>query len=200
MDPPTLGYIQENYVDSLLTEKLIHSTAHALSYHRSAGFFNLPLTDCASPRALWETTLLVPSTCAMETPSYRLQTPRRQPPPPLNFDNATTFWRTSTLSRHDSQTLLYDLPSATISPPTSPQSMGTPTSPASTVRIQIRNGRPTPPPSTRNRSQTPTGVATNDLEKFAEQCRSWSGYRPFLGLSHSLLSGITIRMNKRDSQ
>ncbi|KAL9711544.1 hypothetical protein Ac2012v2_004615 [Leucoagaricus gongylophorus] len=109
----------------------------------------------------------------METPSYRLQTPRRQPPPPLNFDNATTFWRTSTLSRHDSQTLLYDLPSATISPPTSPQSMGTPTSPASTVRIQIRNGRPTPPPSTRNRSQTPTGVATNDLEKFAEQCRSW---------------------------
>ncbi|KAF5351870.1 hypothetical protein D9756_007579 [Leucocoprinus leucothites] len=110
----------------------------------------------------------------MAGPSYRLQSPRpRQPPAPLNFDS-TTFRPTSTVSSHrDSQTLLYDLPSATISPPISPQSVGTPASPTFTTRSQIRSGRPTPPPNARNRSQTPIGIAPNDLEKFAEQCRAW---------------------------
>lgn len=135
----------------------------------------------------------------MEAPSYRLQTPRRQPPPPLSLNNTTAFWRTSTASHRESQTLLYDLPSATISPPTSPQSVVTPTSPASAGRPQIRNGRPAPP-GTRTRSQTPIGVAPNDLEKFAEQCRSWSGHLPFPKLSHSLLSGITVRTNKQDTR
>lgn len=37
----------------------------------------------------------------------------------------------------------------------------------------MRNGRPTPPPSARNRSATPSRVGTNDLEQFAEHCRSW---------------------------
>ncbi|KAJ3560737.1 hypothetical protein NP233_g10639 [Leucocoprinus birnbaumii] len=111
----------------------------------------------------------------MAGPSYRLQAPRpRQAPPPLNFDS-TTFRPTSTVSSHrDSQTLLYDLPSATISPPNSrPQSARTPTSPTFTARSPIRNGRPTPPPGAQKRSQTPIGIAPNDLEKFVEQCRAW---------------------------
>jgi len=149
--------------------------------------------------ALRENIALVSSPCAMEAPSYRLQTPRRQPPPPLSLNNTTAFWRTSTVSHRESQTLLYDLPSATISPPTSPQSVVTPTSPASAGRPQIRNGRPAPP-GTRTRSQTPIGVAPNDLEKFAEQCRSWSDHLPFPKLSHSLLSGITVRTNKQDTR
>ncbi|KZP18722.1 hypothetical protein FIBSPDRAFT_745069 [Athelia psychrophila] len=33
--------------------------------------------------------------------------------------------------------------------------------------------RPTPPPSARNRSATPQGVAHSDLEKFSDQCRLW---------------------------
>lgn len=117
----------------------------------------------------------------MAGPSYRLETPRpRRPPAPLNFES-TTFRPTSTVSSHrDSQTLLYDLPSATISPPTSPTSLYTrptslytPTSPSFNGRSQTRSGRPTPPPNSRNRSQTPVGIAPNDLEKFAEQCRAW---------------------------
>ncbi|KXN91024.1 hypothetical protein AN958_03091 [Leucoagaricus sp. SymC.cos] len=107
----------------------------------------------------------------MAVSSYRLQAPRpRQPPSPLNLDS-TTFRPTSTVSSHrHSQTLLYDLPSATISPPLSPQSAGIPSSPTFTNRPR---GRPTPPPSARNRSQTPIGIAPSDLEKFAEQCRAW---------------------------
>ncbi|KAF5370731.1 hypothetical protein D9758_001932 [Tetrapyrgos nigripes] len=49
-------------------------------------------------------------------------------------------------------TLLYDLPST--SPPTSP-----PTSPRT--------------PRSRRRSLTPSGIAANDLERFAEYCRAW---------------------------
>ncbi|KAH9485115.1 hypothetical protein JR316_0002022 [Psilocybe cubensis] len=116
----------------------------------------------------------------MSGPSYRLQAPRpRRPPSPLNFDNS--FKPTSVVSTfHDSQTLLYDLPS-TVSmspPPTSPRSGGrviSPTSPSFPGRSSRgpRNGRPTPPPSSRNRSATPLGVAPSELESFAEYCRAW---------------------------
>lgn len=110
----------------------------------------------------------------MSGPSYLLQTPRpRQIPSPLNFDSST-FRPSSALSSHrDSQTLLYDLPSATISPPASPRTLISPSSPSFPGNSQIRNGRPTPPPGGLNRSQTPIGIAPNDLEKFAENCRSW---------------------------
>ena len=116
----------------------------------------------------------------MASSSYRLQTPRpRQPPPPLSFDNS--FQPSSVVSAHDPQTLLYDLPSTTsISPPTSPRStrrMVSPGSPSFSGRSRgVRNGRPTPPPSRRNRSTTPLGVTPNELEQFAEYCRSWYDY------------------------
>lgn len=83
------------------------------------------------------------------------------------------------MSNHlDSQTLLYDLPStASMSPPTSPRSVGrmiSPTSPSFPGRSTgPRNGRPTPPPGSRNRSQTPSGVPSSELEQFAEYCRAW---------------------------
>ena len=111
----------------------------------------------------------------MASSSYPLQTPRpRQPPSPLNFDKS--FQPKSVVSAHDPQTLLYDLPStASISPPTSPRStrrMVSPGSPSFSGRSP-GNGRPTPPPSRRNRSATPLGVTPNELEQFAEYCRSW---------------------------
>ncbi|KAF8904453.1 hypothetical protein CPB84DRAFT_1773085 [Gymnopilus junonius] len=114
----------------------------------------------------------------MSGSSYRLQTPRpRQPPSPLNFDNS--FKPSSVLSSHqDSETLLYDLPSTiSMSPPTSPKPVGrinSPTSPSFTSRSRgHRSGRPTPPPSGRNRSATPSAVAASELEQFAEYCRAW---------------------------
>ncbi|KAF8973099.1 hypothetical protein BDZ97DRAFT_1649050 [Flammula alnicola] len=115
----------------------------------------------------------------MSGSSYRLQAPRpRQVPSPLNFDNS--FKPSSVASSHyDSQTLLYDLPSTTSMspPPTSPRSAGrmiSPSSPSFPGRsMGTRNGRPTPPPSSRNRSATPSRVASSDLELFAEYCRSW---------------------------
>ncbi|KAF8160786.1 hypothetical protein B0H34DRAFT_672899 [Crassisporium funariophilum] len=114
----------------------------------------------------------------MSGSSYRLQASRpRQPPSPLNFDNS--FKPTSVISsQNDAQTLLYDLPSTTsMSPPTSPRSGGriiSPTSPSFSGRSRgMRNGRPTPPPSSRNRSTTPLGAAPSELEQFAEYCRSW---------------------------
>ena len=114
----------------------------------------------------------------MSGSSYRLQTPRpRQAPSPLTFDNS--YKAPSVISsHHDSQTLLYDLPSTTsMSPPTSPRSAGrilSPTSPSFPSRSRgTRNGRPTPPPSGRNRSATPSGAAASDLESFAEHCRAW---------------------------
>lgn len=114
----------------------------------------------------------------MSGSSYRLQTPRpRQPPSPLHFDNS--FKPSSVVSNnHDSQTLLYDLPSSVnMSPPTSPRSVGrmnSPSSPSFSGRSRgPRSGRPTPPPSSRNRSATPLGVAPSELELFAEYCRAW---------------------------
>ncbi|KIM69046.1 hypothetical protein SCLCIDRAFT_812765 [Scleroderma citrinum Foug A] len=111
----------------------------------------------------------------MSGSAYRLETPRtRPPPPPLRSPRSTSVSITT-------QTLLYDLPSATsaMSPPTSPRKSGftSPTSPtfASGRSRGRRTGRPgpTPPPSARNRSATPLGVSQNDLEKFAEHCRAW---------------------------
>jgi len=109
--------------------------------------------------------------------SYRLQTPRRQPPTPLHFDKPS-FTSPPVPNAQGSQTLLYDLPSTTsMSPPTSPQSKSwliSPTSP--TFPGRSRPGRhvgPTPPPSARNRSATPSGVAPSELETFAVHCRAW---------------------------
>ncbi|KAF9529205.1 hypothetical protein CPB83DRAFT_812470 [Crepidotus variabilis] len=111
--------------------------------------------------------------------SYRLQAPRpRRAPSPLDFNNSGR--PLSVLSTKDQEIdLLYDLPTHTsISPPTSPRSpprrMVSPTSPTFSTRTRAtRNGRPTPPPSGRNRSQTPLGVAPSELEQFAENCRAW---------------------------
>lgn len=114
----------------------------------------------------------------MSGSSYRLQASRpRRAPSPLNFDNSLK--PSSVVSNHlDSQILLYDLPSTTsMSPPISPRSIGrmiSPTSPSFPGRsLGSKGGRPTPPPSSRNRSQTPSGVASSELELFAEYCRAW---------------------------
>ncbi|KAF8070605.1 hypothetical protein FPV67DRAFT_1487977 [Lyophyllum atratum] len=109
--------------------------------------------------------------------SYRLQTPRRQPPTPLHFDKPS-FASSSVLNAQGSQTLLYDLPStSSMSPPTSPQSKSrliSPTSPTFSGRSRPgRHAGPTPPPSGRNRSATPLGVAPSELETFAVHCRAW---------------------------
>ncbi|KAF5380360.1 hypothetical protein D9615_004560 [Tricholomella constricta] len=110
--------------------------------------------------------------------SYRLQAPRPRPPPsPLHFDEPS-FTSSSVLNAQGSQTLLYDLPStSSMSPPNSPQSKGRLVSPTSpTFSGRSRPGRrtgPTPPPSSRNRSATPSGVAPNELETFAVHCRAW---------------------------
>ncbi|KAK1233171.1 hypothetical protein PQX77_003706 [Marasmius sp. AFHP31] len=107
--------------------------------------------------------------------SYRLETSRsRQTPAPLQFES-TSFNSTSSFTPQ-SPTLLYDLPSATsLSPPNSPRSLirsaSPPTSPGRSRAS--RNGRRSPTPGGRNRSQTPVGVAKSDLEKFSEYCRSW---------------------------
>ncbi|KAG6842126.1 hypothetical protein C0991_001619 [Blastosporella zonata] len=61
-----------------------------------------------------------------------------------------------------------------MSPPTSPQLKShliSPTSP--TFSVRTRRGAPTPPPSGRNRSSTPSAVAPNELETFAVHCRAW---------------------------
>ncbi|KAF9263308.1 hypothetical protein L218DRAFT_927804 [Marasmius fiardii PR-910] len=112
----------------------------------------------------------------MSVSSYRLDKPRnRQPPPPLRFEPSSV--RTSSSFTPQSPALLYDLPSATsLSPPNSPSSLirsnSPPTSPGRSSRAG-RNGRRTPPPGGRNRSQTPSKVAQSDLEKFSEYCRLW---------------------------
>lgn len=110
----------------------------------------------------------------MSGSSYRLETPRpRRAPSPLVFDIAS-----KSLSVLQEPDLLYDLPPNSISPPPlSPRTPGriaSPTSPTFPGRSRgTRNGRPTPPPSSRNRSQTPQGIAQSELEQFAEHCRAW---------------------------
>ncbi|KIY49115.1 hypothetical protein FISHEDRAFT_42039 [Fistulina hepatica ATCC 64428] len=86
------------------------------------------------------------------------------------------------------RTIPYEYPSP-ISPPQSPKrssrvispsgSSGyvgrssTPRSPRATSPRQLSRQRPTPPPSgNRHRSTTPSGIAPDDLEKFAKCCRA----------------------------
>ncbi|KAJ6587111.1 hypothetical protein DFH09DRAFT_246142 [Mycena vulgaris] len=115
--------------------------------------------------------------------SYRLETPRARPPP-LQVDKSS--YNSSILaSQHNSEPLLYNLPSAhSMSPPASPRSrahsprsprsrLTSPTSPTFGRSRTPINGRPTPSPSGRNRSATPLGVAASDLDQFAEYCRAW---------------------------
>ena len=131
----------------------------------------------AIPRAQVVLCFLPRVSSKMSGSSYRLQASRpRKAPSPLNFDNSSK--PSSVVSNHlDSQTLLYDLPSTTSMSPTSSRSVGrviSPTSPSFPSRsLGSRGGRPTPPPSSRNRSQTPSGVASSELEQFAEYCRTW---------------------------
>ncbi|KAF8635238.1 hypothetical protein AX17_004011 [Amanita inopinata Kibby_2008] len=112
----------------------------------------------------------------MSYTSYRLETAHpRHTPTPLRLESSSYHSRNR---QNDPQPLLYDLPSAaSMSPPTSPRSklgQGSPTSPSFAGRSNmVRNGRALPPPSPRNRSLTPIGVAANELEKFAENCRAW---------------------------
>jgi hypothetical protein len=124
-------------------------------------------------------TFLCPRVLARMSGSYRLQTPRpRQPPAPLHFEQSSFTPSSALSSQQTPPTLLYDLPStSSMTPPTSPKSKGrlvSPSSPSFPGRSRPgRNGRPTPPPSARNRSTTPSGVAPSELEKFAEYCRAW---------------------------
>ncbi|KAG5353498.1 hypothetical protein C0989_006312 [Termitomyces sp. Mn162] len=61
-----------------------------------------------------------------------------------------------------------------MTPPTSPQSKYRLISPASpTSPSRTKRGAPTPPPSGRNRSSTPSAVAPGELETFAVHCRAW---------------------------
>jgi len=108
-----------------------------------------------------------------------LQTSRqRGPPPPLRFQTSS---KPASIINGDknSQTLLYDLPSATLTPspaasPSAKSGLASPTSASHPGRSRTpRNARPTPPPSGTNRSTTPLGVAKTDLEKFADHCRLW---------------------------
>ena len=115
----------------------------------------------------------------MANSSFRLQTSRlRQPPLPLNFDSS--FHTLSVISAHDPHTLLYDLPilpsTSLISPPPSPRARRTnsPGSPSfSGSSREVRNGAPTSPLNRRNGSTTPLEVIPDELEQFAEYCRSW---------------------------
>ncbi|KAJ7702997.1 hypothetical protein B0H17DRAFT_1175843 [Mycena rosella] len=121
----------------------------------------------------------------MSGSSYRLETPRARPPP-LLVDKSSYNSSTSILGgQHNSEPLLYNLPAArSMSPPASPRSRATsprsprsrltsPTSPTFGRSRTPVNGRPTPSPSRRNRSATPSGVASSELDQFAEYCRAW---------------------------
>src|SRR6266702_6405815 len=110
----------------------------------------------------------------MSASGYLLETTRRPPPPPLRLHKSAK--RTSNLSgpatASESETLLYDLPSATpLSPPPSKSEVASPTSPSSTGRSRKKPGA-SPHPIQRTRSATPSRVQT-DLEAFADRCRKW---------------------------
>ncbi|KAL0956416.1 hypothetical protein HGRIS_002564 [Hohenbuehelia grisea] len=117
----------------------------------------------------------------MSGSSYRLEAPRpRVPPAPLSFKESSYNSSASTFAgNQDSQILLYDHPSASSmpSPPSSRRqsrliSPTSPTFPGGRSRTP-GSGRPTPPPSARNRSATPHGFSQNEIEMFAGQCRAW---------------------------
>ncbi|KAI0048264.1 hypothetical protein FA95DRAFT_1491123 [Auriscalpium vulgare] len=114
----------------------------------------------------------------MASPSYRLETPRRPPPPPIRIHNSNSK-RSSLAGATPSsatETLLYDLPSATpLSPPPSKSEVASPTSPVyhpGRSRIRQPRSRATSPQPPRTRSVTPSRART-DLEEFAEHCRKW---------------------------
>ena len=89
----------------------------------------------------------------MANSSYPLQTPQTlQPPSLLNVDNSCQ----SAVSADDSPTFLYDLPVFPSTSSFSGRSQG------------VGNCTPTRPPSRKS-----LGVSPNDLEQFAEHCRSW---------------------------
>lgn len=99
--------------------------------------------------------------------SYRLETPRARPPPPVPIRTRNTSPAPHLNGSKDRKSLLYDLPSAT---PTSPR-LNSPSSP--TARSQSRASRirgMTPPPG---RAPTPSRPLERDLEKFADVCRAW---------------------------
>jgi len=138
----------------------------------------------------------------MSGPSYRLEAPRpRRAPSPLVLNNSSKS--PSMLTATQEPDLLYDLPpTASMSPPLigsrSPGRIASPTSPTFSGRARgRRNGRPTPPPSSRNRSQTPQGVAQSELEQFAEYCRAWyfkySSFKTSID-TRCLPLGITSKM------
>ncbi|TFY70306.1 hypothetical protein EVG20_g2700 [Dentipellis fragilis] len=112
----------------------------------------------------------------MSVPSYRLETPRRPPPPPLRLNSGKRSSSLAGKSNPTSEPLLYDLPSATpLSPPgTSPSRVTSPTSPsyAGRSRIRVPRSRRSSPQPSRARSATPSRVMS-DLEDFAEHCRQW---------------------------
>ncbi|TRM69307.1 hypothetical protein BD626DRAFT_473621 [Schizophyllum amplum] len=105
----------------------------------------------------------------------------RHIPPPLalegsSYQTASSFGSASRLSRRDSDTLLYDVPSSFSPPPTSPRHLQSPTSPNSRRSRSPRHPRPTPSPTVpkrRKRSLTPLGLASDDLDAFAGACRLW---------------------------
>ncbi|KAI9456525.1 hypothetical protein BJY52DRAFT_1380982 [Lactarius psammicola] len=107
----------------------------------------------------------------MSASGYLLETTRRPPPPPLRIHKSAK--RTSNLTgpaaASESETLLYDLPSAT--PPPSKSEFASPTSPSYTGRSRKKPGN-SPHPIQRTRSATPSRVQT-DLEAFADRCRKW---------------------------
>ncbi|KAI0268760.1 hypothetical protein BC834DRAFT_821036 [Gloeopeniophorella convolvens] len=114
----------------------------------------------------------------MSASGYLLETTRRPPPPPLRLQSHAK--RTSSLTRAaaspESETLLYDLPSATpLSPPPSKSELTSPTSlnhPGRSRIRQPRSRRTSPHPIPRQRSTTPSRAQT-DLEDFADRCRKW---------------------------
>ncbi|KAI9442496.1 hypothetical protein H4582DRAFT_2110039 [Lactarius indigo] len=113
----------------------------------------------------------------MSASGYLLETTRRPPPPPLRLHKSAkrTSNHTGPAAASESETLLYDLPSATpLSPPPSKSEVTSPTSPSHTARSRKQPGsrRTSPHPVQRTRSSTPSRVQT-DLEAFADRCRQW---------------------------
>ncbi|KAH9040122.1 hypothetical protein EDB85DRAFT_1927108 [Lactarius pseudohatsudake] len=113
----------------------------------------------------------------MSASGYLLETTRRPPPPPLRLAKSAkrTSVHTGPAAASESETLLYDLPSATpLSPPPSKSEATSPTSPSYAARSRIQPGsqRTSPHPIQRTRSSTPSRVQT-DLEIFADRCRQW---------------------------
>ncbi|EIM81221.1 uncharacterized protein STEHIDRAFT_150209 [Stereum hirsutum FP-91666 SS1] len=110
------------------------------------------------------------------TRSYRLETQRRPPPPPLRLGSNQS--KRSSLAgaaiTDTSDQLLYDIPTASpFSPPAAAANsrVTSPTSPTFSPR-NSRSRHKSPPPKARTRSATPS-KGRGDLEAFAQNCRKW---------------------------